>query len=597
MAAPTPPPRPARPLAVIALITLAMYAGMFLIQSSWQPTPKLGLDLRGGTSVTLTAQLTGGSGDISSSAMDQAKDIITDRVNGTGVAEAEVAVEGQNIVINLPEGQFDPDLLSTALLRFRPLLQEDFVAPPVEDPTEEPTGDPSAEPSPSEEPNPSEEASATPSDDPSAEPSETDPTDSGRAVSESLLGAQDGTPADDPSAEPTPGAEPTEEPAEEPADEPATPEITPAIQEQFDQLTDCAALAEERRGIIENPDELLVTCDQDGMFKYILGPVAVEGTHITDVQAGLLPNSVTWQVDLTFDGEGTGQFADVTQAVAALTQPQNRIAIVLDGAVVSSPSVNDPQGIPGGIATISGDFSQSEAQDLADVLKYGALPLSFEQSDLQSITPTLGQDTLRGGLIAGIIGLVAVVVYVLFYYRGLGLVAVASLALAGLTTYAAVVLLGEWIGFTLTLAGIAGLIVAIGITVDSFIVFFERIRDEVRGGRSLRAAVEHGWQRAKRTILVADAVALIGAIVLYILAIGNVRGFAFVLGLITVIDLIIVFMFTKPLVTMLARTQFFSSGHRWSGVDPTRMGARRTAPTGQPQSIVARRRAASAEEA
>jgi preprotein translocase subunit SecD len=561
VAGPTPAPKPGRSLAIIAALIILMYAGMLLLQGT-KPTPKLGLDLQGGTSVTLTARLPEGEkGQITKSAMDQAKQIIEDRVNGTGVAEAEVSVQGnRNIVVNIPGDELKTDLLSTALLRFRPVLQAGQAAPAQQSPSGAPTGSPSPSATPS--------GSSSPSPSPST-------SDNGRAVSGALLGQQSS-----PSPTPTPSAG---------GEGQGAAQITPEIQKQFDQL-DCAKSAEERKGKIEPADGLLVTCDSDG-FKYILGPTAVEGTHLNGANAGLPQSGVgSWQVNLSFDGTGTKQFAQTTKDLVNKQSPQNQFAIVLDGQVVSAPVVQAE--IPTGRAEITGNFSQSEAKDLANVLKYGALPLAFDQSELNEISPTLGSDYLVVGVIAGAVGLALVALYLLIYYRGLGLVAMASLVIAGLLTYASVVLLGEWIGFTLTLAGIAGLIVAVGITADSFVVFFERLRDEVRDGRSLRAAVEHGWRRARRTILVADFVSFLAAAVLYILSIGSVRGFAFALGLTTVIDVVVVFLFTKPLIALLARTKFYGGGHRWSGLDPDRLGARRRLPTGEPQTIVGRRRAA-----
>jgi len=563
VAGPTPAPKPGRSLAIIAAVLILMYAGMLLLQGT-KPTPKLGLDLQGGTSVTLTARLPEGeNGQITKSAMDQAKQIIEDRVNGTGVAEAEVAVQGnKNIVVNIPGDELKTDLLSTALLRFRPVLQVGQAAPAQQSPSGTPSGSPSPSATPS--------GSSSPSPSPST-------SDNGRAVSGALLGQQS---SPSPTPAPTPGAGGQGQ---------GSTQITPAIQKQFNEL-DCTKSAEERQGKIEPADQLLVTCDSDG-FKYILGPTAVEGTHLNGADAGLPGSGVgSWQVNLSFDGTGTKQFAQTTKDLVGQQSPQNQFAIVLDGQVVSAPVVQSE--IPTGRAEITGNFSQSEAKDLANVLKYGALPLAFDQSELNEISPTLGSDYLRVGIIAGALGLALVGLYLLIYYRGLGLVAIASLVMAGLLTYASVVLLGEWIGFTLTLAGIAGLIVAVGITADSFVVFFERLRDEVREGRSLRAAVEHGWRRARRTILVADFVSFLAAAVLYILSIGSVRGFAFALGLTTVIDVVVVFFFTKPLIALLARTEFYGGGHRWSGLDPDRLGARRRLPTGEPQTIVGRRSAA-----
>ena len=260
----------------------------------------------------------------------------------------------------------------------------------------------------------------------------------------------------------------------------------------------------------------------------------------------------------------------MTTRVTSLPSPQNQAAIVLDGLVVSAPRINEA--INSGSAQITGNFTQTDATDLSNKLKYGALPLALTVQEINQVSPTLGSDQLHAGLLAGLIGLILVVLYSLLYYRGLGLVSVGSLVVAGTITYLSFLLLGKWIGFTLTLAGIAGAIVSIGITADSFIVYFERLRDEVREGRSLRTAVETGWQRAKRTILVADFVSLIAAALLYFFAVGGVRGFAFTLGLTTFVDLIVVFFFTKPFVTILSRVAFYAHGSSWSGLSAKSLG-------------------------
>jgi preprotein translocase subunit SecD len=260
----------------------------------------------------------------------------------------------------------------------------------------------------------------------------------------------------------------------------------------------------------------------------------------------------------------------MTTRLTSLPSPQNQAAIVLDGLVYSAPRINEA--INTGTAQITGNFTQLEAQDLANVLKYGALPLAFDRGEVQQISPSLGADQLRGGLLAGGLGLLLVVLYSILYYRGLGIVSVGSLLVASVIALLSFLLLGKAIGFTLTLAGIAGAIVAIGITADSFIVYFERIRDEVREGRSLKSAVETGWKRARRTVIVADAVSMIASVMLYFFAVGGVRGFAFTLGLTTVIDLIVVFFFTKPLITVLAKLSFYSEGHSLSGFSAKSLG-------------------------
>jgi preprotein translocase subunit SecD len=310
----------------------------------------------------------------------------------------------------------------------------------------------------------------------------------------------------------------------------------------------------------------------------VLDQAHVVGDMIASASATPETNSASaWQVNLNFKGDGTKAFGDLTTTMydkyGTSGSPLDDLAVVLDGGVVSFPAINQGA-ITGGSAQITGNFTQNTASTLANQLSYGALPLSFHQQSVQSVSPQLGRDQLTAGLIAAGLGLILVVVYLLLYYRGLAIVAMSSLVIAGLLAYLSVILLGKYQGFALSLAGIAGLIVAIGITADSFVVFFERLRDEVRDGRSLRAAVEHGWVRARRTILVSDTVSFLAAALLYYFAIGSVRGFAFTLGLITVIDVVVVFTFTKPVMTLLARTKFFGQGRPMSGLDPRRLGAR-----------------------
>jgi preprotein translocase subunit SecD len=556
VAAPTAVPRPGRTLAVLALAVLAAIVAMLVTGAR---TPKLAIDLAGGTSVTLTAKpIPGSEGGVTAESMAQAVEIIRDRVNGFGVSEAEVSTLGsENIVVSVP-GQGNQrvvDLVGqTALLRFRPVLVAGAAAPIATQPEAPPAN-----------PSPAATGRATPSPTPAG---------SGRALTGALEAAATPTPTPSPSPSPPPA----------PTTSTGLEQITPAIQQRFAQL-DCTQAENRQGGDTAKPADLVVACDREGTSKYILGPAVVQGTDVTGAQAVLPTQGGVggWIVELSFNDAGTKAFADVTRRVTSLTPPQNQVAIVLDGVVTSAPQINEP--ITAGRAQIEGNFNQTEATDLANVLKYGALPLAFEKSQINTISATLGSDYLRGGLIAGGIGLALTILYCLFYYRGLGLVAVLSLLLAAGLAYAAVSLLGEVIGYRLSLAGVAGLIVAIGITADSFVVFFERLRDELREGRSLRAAVEHGWARARRTIIVADFVSFLAAAVLYFLSVDDVKGFAFTLGLTTLIDVAVVFLFTKPLVTLLARTRFFSEGHALSGVNPDSLGVRRRPP------LVARRRA------
>jgi preprotein translocase subunit SecD len=546
--------------------------------------PRLGLDLEGGTSVILTPRVAKGSqATITKDALNQAVTIIRSRVDSFGVAEAEVATAGKNIVISVP-GKQDKNILETvkqtAQLRFRRVLLSGSGAPaPTTPVTPSPSG--SASPSPS--------GSASPSSSPT--PSGTK-SNQNRAIPRALRAATTSTtPGASSSATPTPTTTPTT-PATPAASGIGVVPITPALQAEFNAL-DCSKKSQLQTALhkagADSPKKPLVTCETDGSAKYILGPAVVLGTEVKSASAGLAQNNGVatggWEVNLSFNGSGRKKFGDVTREMVTQTSGSdlNRFAIVLDGLVVSAPTTQGA--ITDGNAQITGQFTQAEATSLANVLKYGALPLTFDAGDVQQISATLGGDQLRAGLIAGGIGLFLVVLYSLLYYRGLGFVTVASLCVSAVLTYGMVVLLGWQLGFRLSLAGVAGLIVAIGITADSFIVFFERLRDEVREGRTLRVAVENGWVRARRTILAADFVSFLAAVILYLLSAGSVRGFAFTLGLTTLIDIVVVFMFTKPMLTMLARTEFFGQGHRFSGLDPERLGStRRTLLTPTPRS-------------
>ena len=318
-------------------------------------------------------------------------------------------------------------------------------------------------------------------------------------------------------------------------------------------------------------DQALIVCDETQTYKYLLGPALISGDKVTRAYAAVPPSAVSWVVNLEFDDSGAADFLTVTTHLSTQTEPMDQFAIVLDDKVKSAPSVSNP--IAGGRAEISGTFTQATATALANVLTYGALPLSFEVSSVDNVSAKLGGEQLQAGLIAGLIGLILVVGYSLLYYRGLASVVVASLVIAAAITYVMMVLLGQGMGFALNLPGIAGAILAIGVTADSFIIYFERIRDEVREGRGLRTAIETGWVRSRKTILVADSVSLLSAVVLFVLAMGAVKGFAFTLGLTTVIDIAIVFWFTKPLMSLLGRTKFFGEGRKFSGFEAEHLGA------------------------
>jgi preprotein translocase subunit SecD len=561
--------RPARTLIIFFIVIAFLYAAV-AIEGNWKP--KLGLDLQGGTRITLAASTETGEA-ITPEKLQEARGIIDQRVNGSGVAEAAVTTQGdRNIVVEIP-GQDSTNLVDTvkqtAQLRFRLVAAMAQGAPAKQPAT------PSASPSGAAQPKATPSGTATPK---------------GRAVSRGLVRADQPSakPSKNPSKSPSSGPTPDATPA--PTASPTVPPVAggdgaPVDQplqwmdnpgkdwlQKFSDYT-CPTKGQPGSRVVDRPGEPLITCDDDG-FKYLLSQAVIEGTELTKSTAGIPQNEIQWVVDLTFNSKARKTFADVTSTIANATSPitgqQKQFAIVLDGKVISAPTVESP--IPNGQAQISGNFTQASAESLANSLKYGALPLKFTAPVVTEEGPSLAADQLSAGISAGIIGLVLVLVYCLLYYRGLGLVVFASLMVAAALTYVVVLAMSSAIGFTLTLPGIAGLIIGVGITADSFIVYFERIRDEMRDGKSMRVAVEAGWVRARATCLAADAVSLLAAVVLYIFAIGVVRGFAFTLGVSTVIDVVVFFFFTKPMVSLLARRPFFYTGHKLSGLDAENLG-------------------------
>ncbi|UZX03562.1 protein translocase subunit SecD [Arthrobacter sp. CDRTa11] len=505
---------------IIAVLTAVLAGGTMSGQASW--APKLALDLEGGTQMILAPKVEGNS-DINEEQLNQAVSIIRQRVDGSGVAEAEISTQsGRNVVVSLPgtpSSQTRALIQASADMNFRPVL---------------------------------------------------------------LNGPGAAVPAESQTPE-----EQLPKPTAEPANSSDINWITPELYRQFESL-DCDNPAQDRQERSE-PTKPLVTCEpataSSPAVKYILGPVEVKGTNIVtssfQLQQGA-QGAVTneWAVNIQFNDEGTAKFKEVTERLNqfyvaaggdAGTDPKAQFAIVLDDQVISAPRALAV--ITDGRPQITGGFTEQSAKALSDQLRFGALPISFEIQSEQQISATLGGEQLRMGLLAGVIGLLLVVVYSLFQYRALGFVTIASLVVAGVLTYLAIAVLGWTENYRLSLAGVAGIIVAIGQTADSFIVYFERIRDELREGRGLVSAVENGWKRAKRTVLASKAVNLLAALVLYFVAVGNVRGFAFTLGLTAIADLIVVFMFTHPTLRLLARTKFFGEGHRFSGLDPKRLGA------------------------
>ena len=567
--------RPGRTL-VVFFLAMAIAYGLVALAGTWKPT--LGLDLQGGTSITLRAE-----GDPGEEALDQARQIIDDRVNGSGVAEAEVTTQGGNeIVVEIP-GENARNLIETvqrtAQLRFR-LVACSTVDGRCATSTGLPEGiqiDPSTT-LPQEDGDQGEgnnraalgswaRLSDTGSDggekdgNGQEQGQGADEGAQGKGGKQSAYDACIAAAADDKTA-----AKPLEW-----IDNPTTACVDAFT--EFEASGGCQQGASAAMG--DDPATPLITCDEDGIA-YLLSPAMIEGTQLDDAGAAIPQQQVNYVVTLSFDGEGSDVFADISNA---LVGTEKQFAIVLDGQVLSAPTMEGR--ILDGNAQISGDFTETTANSLATSLRYGSLPIAFEDQPLvETIGPSLAGDQLSAGLTAGGIGLAIVMLYCLLYYRGLGTVVIASLFVAAGITYAMVLLLSETANFTLTLPGIAGLIVAVGITADSFIVYFERIRDEMRIGKSMRVAVESGWKRARNTCLAADAVSLLAAVVLYIFAAGVVKGFAFALGLTTIIDLVVFFWFTHPMVSYLAKYRFFNKGHRLSGLSPETLGVSRVATGG-----------------
>ncbi|GHE71553.1 MULTISPECIES: protein translocase subunit SecD [Streptomyces] len=555
--------KPWRALALILIAIVALTGGMF---ASGHTTPRLGIDLAGGTSITLKAKADQGSA-INKANMDTAVEIMNRRVNGLGVSEAEVQTQGNdNIIVNIPKGTNSKEAReqvgTTAKLYFRPVLATEASGPAANaSPSTSSSESPGASPSGSSSAKvdaPDSKESKDSKDKTSSSPSST-ATSQGRAVTGALK-------AD---------ASPSSSAGGKKSSSTGASDDDNKLQAQYAAL-DCSKPSDRAAaGDNAKPGDSTVGCgkNQGVWFKYLLGPAAVDGTEVKKAQAVFDTQGASgWQVQMTFTGSGSKKFADITGQLAQKQQPQNEFGIVLDGEVVSSPFVQ--QSITGGNAEISGSFTQEEAQGLSNMLSYGALPLSFEEQSVTTVTAALGGEQLHAGLIAGAIGLALVIIYLVAYYRGLSLIAIASLLVSATLTYVIMSLLGPTIGFALNLPAVCGAIVAIGITADSFIVFFERIRDEIREGRTLRPAVERAWPRARRTILVSDFVSFLAAAVLFVVTVGKVQGFAFTLGLTTLLDVVVVFLFTKPLMTILARRRFFHDGHSWSGLDPKRLGAK-----------------------
>ncbi|OXM44487.1 protein translocase subunit SecD [Amycolatopsis thailandensis] len=511
------------------MIVVALYALVFFTGSG-KPTPKLGIDLQGGTRVTLSARNPDG-GDPPRESLEQARSIIERRVNGIGVGGTEVVLDGSNVVITVPGEQGDQakTLGKTAKLGFRKVVTSQPVTPVQQPSTPPSSGAPSSAPPPS-------------SGAPSAPPSS--PANGG--------GSAAGAPQQQPGGD---SDEQTKKEIEQARSLRQNPDLLSTDQAKQAAAAEKAFAALNCDPKVSDPlvgndltDKPLVACGDKNTAKYLLEPEFLPGTEISDASSGYDTQNSQWVVNLNFKSDGSRIWGDFTSK-----NIQKQAAFVLDTQVVSAPTIQSA--ILGGQTQITGRFSQAEAKDLADVLKYGSLPLSFESSDATTVSATLGLASLQAGLIAGGIGLLIVFIYCLFYYRLLGVLTILSLALSFSLVYAVLVLLGRWIGYTLDLAGVAGLIIAIGITADSFVIYFERLKDEIREGRTFRSAVPRGWSRAQRTILASDAVSFLAAAILYWLAVGEVKGFAFTLGMSTVLDLVVVYLVTHPLVAMISKSK------------------------------------------
>lgn len=532
MASSSTPVHPARYLSVFLILLIGVYLLVFLTGDK-HAAPKLGIDLRGGTRVTLTARTPDGSRP-SREALAQAQQIISARVNGLGVSGSEVVVDGDNLVITVPgnDGNEARNLGQTARLYIRPVVN----SAPAQ----------AAEPKP-----------------PAGQPPAGQPAPPGRPAPQPRPYPQDPPPP--PSPAPAPGGPAADAP---PPEVPGPPDPRKDLADRIRVMKDfrqsanpyiqmvaqqwMAAHCDKEDILAGNDDPALplVTCSTDHKYVYLLGPSIISGDQIQDASSTMNQRGIGYVVDLQFKPAAANTWADFTAAHIG-----TQTAFTLDSQVVSAPMIQEA--IPGGRTQISGGdppFTAATAKQLANVLKYGSLPLSFESSEAQTVSATLGLTSLRAGLIAGAIGLILVLLYSLLYYRVLGLLTALSLIASGAMIFAILVILGRQINYTLDLAGIAGLIIGIGTTADSFVVFFERIKDEIREGRSFRSAVPRGWVRARKTIVSGNAVTFLAAAVLYGLAIGQVRGFAFTLGLTTVLDIVVVFLVTWPLVYLASKS-------------------------------------------
>jgi len=580
--------RPVRALVTLTVAIVAACAALAIghFVKGVSPYPDLALDLKGGTQLILTPTPTSeGQREITEEDITQAISIIRNRIDASGVSESEISSMGSsNIMVSIPgtPSQEQLDLIrSSSQMNFRPVLRigpaqgvlQNQQQPQVDNPQ---SGVQSGAQSGAQ----SGEQSGTQSGE-----------QSGAGAADTAQSGVQSTALDEATARGAADADGDGVLSDTPATTPENASDLAWVTEQvmYDFLTlDCSASADVKR--VEGPaDKPYAACDESGQVKYILGPVAVPGSDLTSATAAIARNNNgqstgQWIVSLQFNHDGAEKFKETSTILYGYhdSDPQgssfrgspdrNSFAVVLDGTVITAPSMQAI--IANGEAQISGNFTAQSATALANQLQFGSLPLNFEVQSEQQISATIGTDHLTIGLWAALIGFLLVILYLIWQYRGLAIISAGSLIIASIITYLVITLLSWAMGYRLSLAGVAGLIMAIGVTTDSFIVYFERVRDEVRDGRPLRAAVEEGWDRAKRTILVSDAVNLVAAVVLYLLAVGGVQGFAFTLGITTVIDIAVIFLFTHPMMELLIRARFFGEGHKLSGLDPEHLGAK-----------------------
>ena len=645
--------RPGRRLLMFVLVIIIGFGALVVgtMRHKASLTPGLALDLEGGTQIILTPTTSDGSA-ISDNDVEQAIEVIRQRVDASGVSEAQISRQGgQNIVVSLPgkPSQATLELVRTsAVMYFRPVIrilpgsaQQAAKNIASQNPSAAATPTPADQPTAQAQPDPNAGQEATQPAEDSAD-TEGGSSEGGQATGQE---GQDGAAAQEPAATSQPTAQSTEQPktpeeiAKRLADVnqdgvissdplPATSQDNSSdswITEQLlydGYMTDCSD-PKNLTGQTQDPKVAVISCSKDAGSQqhgaYILGPADITGTELKSANSGLETDSRgqttnKWIVSLAFNPDGTKKFSELSKRLLAYrdqataagaqgaqgaqnqdSQAKAQFAIVLDGLTIMASGFNSDVHSPitDGRVQITGGFNQNQANTLANQLSFGSLPLSFTVQSEQQISATLGTEQLRNGLIAGLIGFGLIILYLAWQYRGLAVVAVASLVVAAAGTYLVIAALSATMGYRLSLAGVAGLIISIGITVDSFIIYFERVRDEVRQGRTLKTAIDEGWKHARRTILVSDAVNLVAAVVLYFLAVGGVQGFAFTLGVTTCVDLAIIILFTHPFMEWIVRFRFFGEGHRLSGLDPEHLGATSSSTYGKGREAIADRVAGS----